>query len=79
MTGERPGFTTRAVHAGEHPDPTTGAVVPPVHLSTTFAFPSAEAGAALFAGERPGYIYTRLGNPTVAVLEAKVKDRKSVV
>lgn len=74
MTGERPGFTTRAVHAGEHPDPTTGAVVPPVHLSTTFAFPSAEAGAALFAGERPGYIYTRLGNPTVAVLEAKVAD-----
>lgn len=74
MTGERPGFTTRAVHAGEHPDPTTGAVVPPVHLSTTFAFPSAEAGAALFAGERPGYIYTRLSNPTVAVLEAKVAD-----
>ncbi len=67
------GFATRAVHAGEHvgqPQRTshTGAI----YQSSTFVFKSAAEGAEIFAGERPGYIYTRLGNPTVMVLEAKM-------
>jgi methionine-gamma-lyase len=67
------GFSTRALHAGEHvgqPQQTshTGAI----YQSSTFVFSSAEEGAEIFAGERPGYIYTRLGNPTVMLLEAKM-------
>lgn len=69
----RCGFATRALHAGEHvgqPQQTThtGAI----YQSSTFVFQSAAEGAEIFAGERPGYIYTRLGNPTVKVLEAKM-------
>ncbi|MFC1706255.1 trans-sulfuration enzyme family protein [Planctomycetota bacterium] len=67
------GFATRALHAGEHvgqPQHTshTGAI----YQSSTFVFQSANEGAEIFAGERPGYVYTRLGNPTVKVLEAKI-------
>ena len=52
-----PGFATRAIHVGSEPDPATGAVIPPIHLSTTFAQPS--------VGEMPaGYDYSRSGNPT---------------
>ncbi len=62
---------TLAVHAGvgsnEHL-----AVVPPIYQTSTFAFDSVEQGAALFAGERPGYIYSRMGNPTVEGLEKSV-------
>ena len=67
------GFATRALHAGEHvgqPQSTshTGAI----YQSSTFVFSSSEEGANIFAGEQPGYIYTRLGNPTVKLLEAKM-------
>lgn len=67
------GFTTRALHAGEHvgqPQHTshTGAI----YQSSTFVFHSASEGAEIFSGERSGYVYTRLGNPTVLVLEAKM-------
>ncbi len=68
------GFATRALHAGEHlnqpkgPHPHTNAI----YQSSTFVFESAEHGAALFAGKEKGYIYTRLGNPTVLVLEGKI-------
>jgi methionine-gamma-lyase len=67
------GFATRALHAGEHvgqPQHTshTGAI----YQTSTFVFQSAAEGAEIFAGERPGYIYTRLGNPTVLLLEAKM-------
>lgn len=67
------GFATRSLHAGEHvgqPQDTshTGAI----YQSSTFVFHSAAEGAEIFAGERPGYVYTRLGNPTVMVLEAKM-------
>lgn len=72
MSVKRAGLHTLAIHAGEAPDPTTGAVAPPIYQSTAFVFPSAEAGAALFTGEGEGYIYTRLGNPTQAMLERKV-------
>jgi methionine-gamma-lyase len=67
------GFATRALHAGEHvgqPQSTshTGAI----YQSSTFVFQSSAEGAEIFAGQKPGYIYTRLGNPTVLLLEAKI-------
>ena len=62
-------FATKAVHAGQHPDPSTGSVVTPIYASSTFVFQSAEQGAARFEGKEPGFIYTRLGNPTVKALE----------
>jgi methionine-gamma-lyase len=68
------GFGTRCVHAGQHPDPLTGSLTTPLYQTSTFVFESAEQGAARFAGTEPGYIYTRLGNPTVAALEAKLAD-----
>lgn len=67
-------LATRCVHAGQRPDPLTGAISPPIYQTSTFAFASLEQGAARFAGEEPGYIYTRLGNPTLAALEAKIAD-----
>ncbi|MGC8917316.1 MAG: trans-sulfuration enzyme family protein [Thermoanaerobaculum sp.] len=67
----RGGPFTNMVHAGQEPD-WTGAVTVPIYQTSTFAFPSAEVGAARFAGQEPGFIYTRLGNPTIAALEACV-------
>ncbi|MBP2017768.1 methionine-gamma-lyase [Symbiobacterium terraclitae] len=67
-------LSTRCVHAGQRPDPATGSIATPIYQTSTFAFSSAEQGAARFAGEEPGYIYTRLGNPTVAALEEKLAD-----
>jgi len=64
--------STRAVHLGGVKSSVYGEVVPAVFQTSTFAFPSAEEGAARFAGERPGFIYTRLANPTVRVLEEAV-------
>jgi methionine-gamma-lyase len=63
---------TDVIHAGQAPDPATGAVSVPIYQSSTFAFTSAEQGAARFAGEDGGYIYTRLGNPTTKALEDAV-------
>ena len=65
------GIGTRAVHAGYHPD-TTGAVNPPIVQSSTFAFRDAGHGAALFKGEEQGWIYTRIGNPTIRALEDNI-------
>jgi methionine-gamma-lyase len=67
------GFATRCLHAGEHvgqPQQTshTGAI----YQTSTFVFRSAAEGAEIFSGEKPGYIYTRLGNPSVLLLEAKL-------
>ena len=64
--------TTQTIHAGQHPDPVTGAVSPPIYESSTFAFESCAQGAARFAGTEGGYIYTRMGNPTIARLEEAV-------
>jgi O-acetylhomoserine (thiol)-lyase len=76
MSADRPpsplGFATRAVHAGAAPDPTTGARNVPIFQTTSYVFRNADHAAALFNLEEPGYIYTRLGNPTVAALEARV-------
>jgi len=67
------GFSTRALHAGEHAgQPQHASHTGAIYQSSTFVFQSAAEGAETFAGERPGYIYTRLGNPTVLLLEAKM-------
>jgi methionine-gamma-lyase len=63
---------TQVAHAGANPDKTYGAVAPPIYQTSTFKFNSAEQGAKRFLGEEPGYIYTRLGNPTTAALEEAV-------
>ncbi len=67
-----PGIHTLAIHAGESPDPTTGALVPPLHLTATFHLGTAEAGAAIFAGEQEGFVYSRWSNPTVEILQRRV-------
>jgi methionine-gamma-lyase len=66
------GMQTTAIHAGEKPDPTFGAVVTPLYFATTYHLGSTERGAALFSGEEDGYVYTRWGNPTISVLEKRV-------
>jgi methionine-gamma-lyase len=65
---------TACVHAGPEADPLYGAVAPPIYQTSTFAFDSPEQGAARFAGAEPGYIYTRMGNPTTAMLESSVAE-----
>ena len=68
------GFSTRAVHAGAAPDPVTGSRATPIHQTTSYVFKDADHAASLFALQAFGNIYTRLTNPTVAVLEARVAD-----
>ena len=65
------GFATKAIHGGHKKDQ-YGALATPIHQTATFVFDSAEQGAKRFALEEDGYIYTRLGNPTNAVLEEKI-------
>jgi methionine-gamma-lyase len=67
------GINSKLIHAGYHPD-ATGAVNVPIYQSSTFAFRNAEHGAALFAGAENGFIYTRLGNPTIHALEENVAE-----
>ena len=67
-------FETRAIHAGAAPDPTTKARVTPIYQSTSFVFDDAEHASALFNHEAAGNIYSRLGNPTNSVLEARMAD-----
>ena len=74
---DKQGFATRAVHAGQSPDPVTGSVVVPIYSTSTFAFKDADQGAARFAGAEEGYIYTRLGNPTTRALEKNVAALES--
>ena len=68
------GFSTRAIHHGYDPYAGVGSLNPPVYMSSTFTFPCVEDGAARFAGEQQGYIYSRIGNPTTALLEARVAE-----
>ena len=72
MTDRHPGFATLAVHAGAQPDPTTGARATPIYQTTSFVFDDVDHAAALFGLQTFGNIYTRLGNPTNAVLEERV-------
>lgn len=67
-----PGFDTLAIHAGAAPDPATGARATPLYLTTSFVFESSDHAAALFNLERAGHVYSRLSNPTNAVLEERV-------
>jgi len=67
-----PGFDTLALHAGAAPDPTTGARAVPLVLSTSFVFESSEHAASLFNLERSGHVYSRISNPTNAVLEERI-------
>ncbi len=73
MDTKKCGINTKLVHAGHHPD-STGAVNVPIYQSSTFAFQNARHGAALFAGEEDGFIYTRIGNPTIRALEENVAE-----
>src|ERR1700739_2798941 len=63
---------TIALHGGFDADPTTKAVAVPIYQTVAYSFDSAEHGAALFNLEAEGYRYTRIGNPTTAVLEERV-------
>lgn len=71
--GKKTKIETRAVHAGTYDD-VFGSVVPPIYQTSTFRFKDADHGADLFAGRRPGYIYTRMANPTIEALENSVAD-----
>ena len=72
MTQEACGFGTKTIHAGNEKDSRFGALSTPIYQTSTFTFDSCEQGGRRFAGAEKGYIYTRLGNPTTAVLENKV-------
>ena len=73
MTADRkPGFNTLAIHAGAQPDPATGARATPIYQTTSYVFDDVEHAAALFNLETFGNIYTRITNPTQAVLEERM-------
>lgn len=72
MTDRQWGFRTRALHAGGVPDATTGARAVPIYQTTSFVFSGTEDAANLFALQKYGNIYSRLGNPTVAALEERM-------
>ena len=67
-----PAFETLSLHAGQHPDPVTGARAVPIYQTTSFVFQDTDHAAALFNLERAGHIYTRISNPTIAVLEERL-------
>jgi len=67
------GFNTKLIHAGHQAD-ATGSVTVPIYQTSTFAFRDAKHGASLFAGEEDGYIYTRIGNPTIRALEEAMAE-----
>ena len=66
------GFATRAIHHGYDPRDHQGALVPPVYLTSTFTFETAQDGGRCFAGTQAGYFYTRIGNPTLALFESRM-------
>ncbi|WP_460423435.1 methionine gamma-lyase [Pseudomonas sp. ZL2] len=71
-TNNKSGFATRAIHHGYNPLDHNGALVPPIYQTATFAFPTVEYGAACFAGEEAGHFYSRISNPTLALLEQRM-------
>lgn len=78
MTAQRPerkfGFTTRQLHAGQEPDPTTGASAVPIYQTSSYVFESTEYASRLFSLEEVGNIYTRIMNPTSDVFEKRIAD-----
>src|SRR4030081_837500 len=71
-TPKPPAFETLSLRAGQHPDPVTGARAVPIYQTTSYVFQDSEHAAALFNLERAGHIYTRISNPTTAVLEERL-------
>jgi O-acetylhomoserine (thiol)-lyase len=69
---DSPGFYTRSLHAGQEPDPATGSRAPPIYQTTSYVFDDADDAAAQFALEEPGFIYSRLMNPTKASLQERL-------
>lgn len=65
-------LSTLAVHAGQQPDPQHGCLTTPIYQTSTFAYGTFDRGAQIFAGELPGFVYSRFANPTVAALERKL-------
>lgn len=75
QSSDRPaGFSTRAIHHGYDAYAAPGSLNPPVYLSSTYTFPTVEDGSARFAGEQPGYVYSRVGNPTTHLLEERLAN-----
>ena len=73
MAGPKPpSFETLSLHAGQHPDPVTGSRAVPIYQTTSYVFQDTDHAAALFNLERAGHIYTRISNPTIAVLEERL-------
>src|SRR5215469_3584922 len=72
MTVKSPRFDTLSLRAGQRPEPATGARAVPIYHTTSYVFDDTEHAAALFNLERVGHIYSRISNPTVAVLEERV-------
>jgi methionine-gamma-lyase len=66
------GFATRAIHLGHDPADCSGALTPPVFMTSTYAFETAEEGEALFRGDRQGFVYGRTRNPTQALFEQRI-------
>lgn len=71
-SGKFSNIETKAIHSGRIGDPSFGSLATPIHQTSTFVFDNVEQGANRFAGEEQGYIYSRLGNPTVRELEQKM-------
>ncbi|MBN2779390.1 MAG: PLP-dependent transferase [Bacteroidales bacterium] len=71
METKNKGFNTKLIHAGDYDD-VLGSAVPPIYQTSTFRFKNAKHGADCFAGRDPGYIYTRIGNPTINSFEEKL-------
>jgi len=69
---KHPGFDTLSLHAGQQPDPATGARATPIYQTTSFVFRDTDHAAAVFNAERPGHVYSRITNPTTAVLEERI-------
>ncbi|APE96192.1 O-acetylhomoserine (thiol)-lyase [Halodesulfurarchaeum formicicum] len=72
MTDDEPGLYTRAIHAGQAPDEATHSRAPPIYQTTSYTFEDSADAAEQFALEKPGYIYSRLGNPTVESLQERL-------
>ncbi len=69
---KQPRFDTLSLHAGQRPDPVTGARATPIYQTTSFVFRDSDHASALFNAERPGHVYSRISNPTNAVLEERI-------
>src|SRR5918996_172082 len=72
MTAKTHQFDTLALHAGAVPDPSTGARATPIYQTSSFVFRDSDTAAALFNMERAGHVYSRISNPTCAVLEERI-------